>query len=227
MSQRSARAYAPTRSETTSGLLATCLGSSGIRGICLVHSPLPIIVYGNESLTAQAFTLTHELGHILLQATGITGPRSARYRGKTVEGWCDRFSAAFLMPVEFIEMFFGQIPPRPHSEIADADLTRLAKMLGVSAHAMLVRLVQLKYVKASYYWEVKKAQFDLEDGRFKQFGRAKYYGSRYRSSFGDLYTGLVIEAWSTGRIDRHNAAEYLGIKNPSHLQDIRDRFADK
>lgn len=55
-------------------------------------------------------------------------------------------------------------------------------------------------------------------------GRPKYYGSRYRSSLGNLYTGFVIEAWNSGRITNHSAAEYMGIKNFEHLFAIRDRI---
>jgi hypothetical protein len=86
---------------------------------------------------------------------------------------------------------------------------------------MLIRLVHLGYVQAAYYWDVKKAQFDEQDKK-KRFGRTKYYGSRFRASYGDLYTGLVIEAWTSGRITNHNAAEYMGIKNLAHLNDIRN-----
>jgi len=89
---------------------------------------------------------------------------------------------------------------------------------------MLIRLVHLGYVKEEFYWNNKKSKFDTQEANFKQFGRARYYGTRYRNILGDLYTGLVIEAWNSGRITNHNAAEFMGIKNLSHLYDIRDNF---
>jgi hypothetical protein len=39
-----------------------------------------------------------------------------------------------------------------------------------------------------------------------------------------MYTGLVLEAWSSGIITNHNAAEFMGIKNIAHLEEIRSRF---
>jgi hypothetical protein len=84
--------------------------------------------------------------------------------------------------------------------------------------------VHLRYVAAKYYWEVKKPQFDKVEREYKRFGRATYYGSRYKSQLGKLYTGLVLEAWSSGRLTNHNAAEFMGIKNFKHLHDIRDNF---
>ena len=63
-----------------------------------------------------------------------------------------------------------------------------------------------------------------KERNFKQFGRAEYYGTRYRNTLGDLYTGLVLQAWTSGRITNDNAAEFMGIKNFSHLNDIREHF---
>jgi len=82
----------------------------------------------------------------------------------------------------------------------------------------------LGYVRESFYWNNKKYKFDTEEANFKQFGRAEYYGTRYRNTLGDLYTGLVLEAWNSDRITNHNAAEFMGIKNLSHLYDIRETF---
>jgi hypothetical protein len=84
--------------------------------------------------------------------------------------------------------------------------------------------VHLGYVDSRYYWDVKRPQFDEEERNYSSFGIPSYYGSRYRASLGDFYTNLVIEAWSAGRITNHNAAEYMGIKNISHLFDIRDNL---
>jgi hypothetical protein len=33
-----------------------------------------------------------------------------------------------------------------------------------------------------------------------------------------------MEAWGTDRITNHNAAEFMGIKNLRHLNDIRQHF---
>ena len=90
---------------------------------------------------------------------------------------------------------------------------------------MLVRLVSLEYVAPAYYWGVKRPQFLQEEAEYTAPPmRAAYYGSRYKNSLGNFYTGLVLEAWGTGAISGHNAAEFLGIKNIRHLSDIRERF---
>jgi hypothetical protein len=90
---------------------------------------------------------------------------------------------------------------------------------------MLIRLVHLGYVKEDFYWNNKKSKFDKEEADYKQYGRAEYYGTRYRNTLGDLYTKLVLQAWSLGRITNHAAAELMGIKNLAHLHDIHDHAA--
>lgn len=202
------------------------LKSVRVRGFCIATFPLPIIVFGNEALAAQAFTLVHEFAHVLLKQSAISGSLSRRGGGedeRKVEEWCNQFAAAFLLPREAIANLL--VPPDfPAEEFSDETLGQIARHFGVSEHATLIRLVDLGYVRANYYWNIKKAEFDEQEANYTAFGRSKYYGSRYRGSLGDLYTSLVIEAWSTGRITNHNAAEYMGIKNLAHLKDIRENF---
>jgi Zn-dependent peptidase ImmA (M78 family) len=196
----------------------------GIRGICIFADPLPIVIFSNESPAAQAFTLSHELAHVALRDSGIIGP--VRKNSSPTEKWCDQFAASFLMPRKAVRDAAGAMPNSPADEISDPELSRLARYFSVSEHAMLIRLVHLGYVKESFYWNNKKSKFDIDEAHYRSFGRAPYYGTRYRSALGDLYTGLVIEAWNSGRITNHNAAEFMGIKNLSHLYDIRDHFGN-
>jgi Zn-dependent peptidase ImmA (M78 family) len=208
-----------------SGILTfrrTDLKRLGIRGICVYAEPLPIVIFGEESPAAQAFTLAHELSHIVLKESGIIGP--VRKNSSETEKWCDQFSASFLMPRHEVKRIVGPVPKVPANEIGDTDLARYASFFRVSRHAMLIRLVHMGYVQAWFYWNRKKAQFDNEEARYKRFGRSEYYGTRYKNVLGELYTGLVLQAWSSGRITNHNAAEFMGIKNLAHLNEIRKHF---
>lgn len=197
-----------------------------VRGICLFHQKVPVIVYTAEAPTAQAFTIAHELGHVCLQLSGVTGFRSKENLENKIERWCDRFAAAFLMPRTQVTALIGPPPDQPASSISDETIERMADIFRVSRHAMTIRLVALRYVSAQYYWEIKFPQFREEERNFKSRARPRYYGTRYKNAVGDGYTGLVIEAWRSGNITNHNAAEFLGIKNFSHLYDIqRDMVA--
>jgi Zn-dependent peptidase ImmA (M78 family)/DNA-binding XRE family transcriptional regulator len=194
------------------------------RGLCFYATPLPVIVFSNESPGAQAFTLAHELAHVILRVSGISGvPGAASPSAKKIEDWCNAFASAFLIPSHALARFVPRLAS-PLDRIEDNRLSELAKTFAVSRHAMLIRLVKLGYIKASFYWNIKRPQFLEEEAEYKSFGRSKYYGSRYRTARGDLYTGLVLEAWANGMITNHNAAEFMGIKNITHLDAVRDQF---
>ena len=73
------------------------------RGFCIAEFPLPVIVFGGESPKAQAYTLMHEFGHLMLQQSAISGAitRMGGSPGvRATEKWCNKFAAAFLMPRE-------------------------------------------------------------------------------------------------------------------------------
>ena len=59
----------------------------------------------------------------------------------------------------------------------------------------------------------------VQDIHMKYFYNNQGYNSR-----GEFYTSLVLEAWGQGQITAHNAAEFMGIDNLSHLLDIREDF---
>ena len=198
----------------------------GVRGICIFNEVLPTIVFSSsESPGAQSFTLAHEFAHIILQQSGISGqPRLGGRTGKReIETWCNKFAAAFLMPKEVVIERAKDLPKNA-DHISNLVLNNLAAAFCVSRHAMMIRLVTLGFVKAQYYWRIKRPEFLKEEAEYEGFGKTKYYGQRYRSSRGDYYTGLVIEAWNLRRITNHNAAEFMGINNLSHMNDIRANF---
>jgi Zn-dependent peptidase ImmA (M78 family) len=196
------------------------------RGFCIAAFPLPIMAFANESPQAQAFTLGHELAHVKIRASAISGLMTrtgGRREARDVEEWCNRFSSAFLMPRDVVAERLAP-PAAPRAQLSDDEIATVADFFGVSKHAALIRLVHLRYVQPEYYWDVKKPQYDEEERNFRVFGRPKYYGRRFENSQGNLYTSLVLEALNTGRITNHNAAEYMGIKNLAHMRDIRENF---
>ncbi len=203
------------------------LAKLGARGLCIFEDPLPVVIFSTEAPTAQSFTLAHELAHICLQQSAISGPPARdeqRPSEEEVERWCNRFAAAFLIPAEIVAGDWSK-PNQPLAAIGDDTLRQWARRFGVSRHAMLVRFVDLGYVDPSFYWAVKRAEFLQEEEDYKGSGRLKFYGSRFQSQIGDMYTALVLEAWDRGLITNHNDAEFMGISNLKHLSDIRDNFA--
>lgn len=202
------------------------LAHYGVSGLCIDAPSLPVIIFAAEAPGRQVFTLMHEFAHVILGQSAISGPESSRETStysRKVENWCNRFASAFLIPERaLIELRPKPIEPAP--SIDDATLAAVARSFRVSAHAMLIRLVQLGYVKADYYWSVKLPQFRREERSWKGGGRSLYWASRIVNALGNTYTSLVLEAWGTGRIPFHQAVEYMGLPSPNHLGIIRQEF---
>ncbi len=198
-----------------------------VRGICIAEFPLPAIVFMKESPGAQAFSLVHEFAHVVLRRSGVSGFIDRRTeRLNDIERWCNRFTGAFLMPEGYLRMVVGPPPKQPVDRFEDARLKTAARKMSVSEHAMLIRLVHLGYVAPAYYWKVKRPEFDRQEEMYKGGGRSAYFGSRYRARQGDLYTGLVLEAWANDRITNHKAGEFMGIRNLEHLNAVRAYFGE-
>lgn len=197
-----------------------------VSGFCIAEFPLPIIAFCSESPGRVAFTLMHEFAHIILRESAISSSRTSRTaasHGRKVERWCNKFAAAFLIPEASVSEL--RIKPDVPSNFFDEDvLQSLAKVFRVSPHAMIIRLVDLGYVEPEYYWSIKRPQYLKEEQEYKSKGWPDYWASRIVNSLGPAYTSLVLEAWGTGKIPFHIAADYMGLKNPSHLPRIKKEF---
>lgn len=134
------------------------LAAFGARGMCLFATPLPVLVYSKEAPTAQAFTLAHELAHVVLKQSGISGPIGSapnKTHARQIEDWCDGFAGAFLMPKDEVGRILYPVPSQRQSRIDDASIAMVANNFCVSRHAALVRLVELGYVDEGFYWRVR------------------------------------------------------------------------
>ena len=208
-------------------LRENAISKYGVSGMTIVQFPLPIIVYAAEAPARSSFTLMHEFAHIVLRESAISGldrERGGVSRKRKVERWCDKFAAAFLTPKSALEDLRGPPPDEPWDAIDDVTLAAIAKHFKVSHHAMLIRLVDLHYVDADFYWSIKRPQFLAEERMWKSKGIAKVWASRIWNQLGHTYTGLVMEALGTGKIQAHQAQAFLGISNPAHLTTIRQEF---
>lgn len=199
-----------------------------IRGMCLFSSRLPTIIFTKEAPNAQAFTIAHELGHVVSKQRAISGTFSVSqpntWKHKEVEQWCDRFAAAFLVPAAAINEIKSN-PAHPVDHIGDNELNSLAKRFAVSEHAMLIRLIELGYVHRDFYWLQKRKELIQREFEHKSArGRSRFYASQFQNRVGNFYTGLVLEAWDSGEITADNAAEFMGIKRLQHLDEIHRNF---
>ena len=155
------------------------------RGFALVdpHAPL-IFINGKDPEVARFFSLAHELAHIWLGETGLSGQQNftEQKSGNTKENWCNRVAAEFLVPRADLKKL-----PRIDNNNMPAELERLAKRYKVSKEVILRRLLDTKILTWSEFQrylklERKEQQERLADQEKKSSGK----------SGGDYYATLSL-----------------------------------
>ncbi|NQW16103.1 MAG: ImmA/IrrE family metallo-endopeptidase [Chloroflexi bacterium] len=225
------------------------------RGILVLQQPMPwgdcrgfslwdgeqvpvIVVNSSDTANGRIFTLFHEYAHLALRSAGtcIAGPGTD---GESVEPWCNRFSAAFLVPKnELIGSIQRRHLVQPDDEWTVNQVRNLAREFRVSDLVMGIRLketgVTALYERAKFDWYWKdqpKSRRVIHSGD-NDLKREPAEQTLARSlGFGAIK--VVLDSVREGVIDTGDAADILGLES-SRLPDLdnltsehrqRDRFA--
>ena len=129
-------------------------GPRNVSGMLVVKAGKPVIfVNANDADVRQRFTISHELGHLLMHVepeteTLFRDERSSQGRSRP-EIQANSFAASLLMPEEEIRRLTEgkRIGPLDTEAIHD-----LAVTFGVSAEAMGIRLQDLGILRPDTYW---------------------------------------------------------------------------
>jgi Zn-dependent peptidase ImmA (M78 family) len=172
-------------------------------GFCLADSKHPVVVVNTKRQTRgrRLFTLIHELGHVLMQLSGISDPFS---RQNEIERLCNRFAGCFLVPAAHAERLLAgvHVPNQPDID----DVKRIARRLKISQQATVLRLEQLGIVKSGTHERWLTAIHNIGNPDFtdkrggaggpppqEQVKLAKY-GFRFAAAFdGPLEAGSISD----------------------------------
>jgi len=174
-------------------LLAEALHSDKFDGLASQVNGTPVIVVGKSwSGDRQRFTLTHELGHLLLQ--GLLAP------GLEIEKAANRFAGAFLVPESEVRKELGE----RRTWLEPAELCVLKMAYGLSMNAWLYRAKDLAILSPSRYQAM--ARYFRSKGWHKQEPCENYPQERPK-----LFRQLVFHALGEELIGESKAAELLRI----------------
>jgi Zn-dependent peptidase ImmA (M78 family) len=188
------------------GHWTTNLSPGVFRGMALADDVAPFIVINEtDSKAAWPFTLLHELGHILLGQSGISGYDSEQ----AVERLCDDAAARFLLEREELREIAGY-----------GDFEELVEQVGAFANARKVsrkmvayNLLRERLIDAALY-RLLAARFDedrLEFPRKPANGAPDYYVVR-RHRVGQGLLTLVDRMVAGGALTTTKAGKVLGVK---------------
>ncbi len=207
-----------------SGVYVLLLGNLGsyhtnmpvdvFRGFALADKIAALIVINDQDArTAWSFTAMHELAHLWLGQTGISG----RDTENQVERYCNDVAGEFLLP----EMELRQLAP----SLRESFVT-IAEEISTFAEAHRVSRLMVAY-KLYRTGRIGKTMWAALDERFREDwlayrqresektkkveGGPNYYIVR-RHRIGDALLGLVRRSLDEGTITYTKASRVLGVK---------------
>jgi Zn-dependent peptidase ImmA (M78 family) len=193
-----------------------------MRGFTIAMPELPVIVVNGKDYSqgGKAFTLIHELCHVLLGESAISNDSgdypTLKPADRRIERFCDAVAAATLMPRELL-LSFREVAGSGVREWSDAELRRISGALGASRHALLLRFVTLKRASWDHYkeWEeIFEAEYrqQAEDRAQEKEPVPIKRHVMVMSWNGRGFTRLVLRSYYDQRITLNDVSSYLGAK---------------
>jgi Zn-dependent peptidase ImmA (M78 family)/transcriptional regulator with XRE-family HTH domain len=207
-----------------SGVFVLLIGNMGshhstldvelFRGFALADPVAPLIVINDQdSDAAWSFTLLHELAHIWIGRTGVSGANPS----SRIEQFCNDVAGRILLPTEEISREF-QLAGAPVSVVVDR-IKDIAERWQVSHSAVAYKLHREGIITREVWAEVSAIfrQYWLshraaarERNRENEGGPSYYTVRRHR--LGNRLIGLSRRMLAEGALTPSKAARILGVK---------------
>jgi Zn-dependent peptidase ImmA (M78 family) len=183
---------------------------SVFRGFAIADDVAPFVVINEkDSRAAWSFTLLHELAHIWLGQSGISGYGSEN----EVEKFCDSVAAAFLLDPQELQQINAVRRTVNFQHLVD-EIGTFASERNLSRKMVAYNLLRANLITARMYGELAQ-QFDTD--RITQKEEAKgeggpdYYIVR-RHRVGPALVSLVRRMVAVGALSTPKAGKVLGVK---------------
>ncbi|MBB85985.1 MAG: peptidase [Xanthomonadales bacterium] len=193
----------------------TNLTTEVFRGFAIADSIAPFVVINDQDAkTAWPMTLFHEVAHLWLGATGISGSSAER----RLEQFCDKVASEFLLPESELRDEF------PYDTLGDLDssidsISYFANERNVSSSLVAYRLLDRSAITEASFDELSKHFYErwkatLE--RQKQKARVTRGGPSYyvlkRLRNGSALIAASERLMRAGELSTTQAAQVLGVR---------------
>jgi Zn-dependent peptidase ImmA (M78 family) len=203
------------------GTFHTNIDLETFRGYALADDIAPfVLINEHDSDAAWSFTLVHELAHIWLGQTGISGENAAG----EIEQFCNKVAGEFLLPVEELKEL--DVWTNTKFEIAFENISSFASMRNVSCSMVAYKLFLEGRISRAMWHRLSNEFRDLWiDNRHRKQERAKqkeggpnYYVVR-RHRLGLVMIDVVGGFLAEGALTTIKAARVLGVA-PNNLMTL-------
>ncbi|PNG26477.1 helix-turn-helix domain-containing protein [Methylocella silvestris] len=214
----------------------SAISETVFRGFTIADRIAPFVVINDQDAkSARAFTLLHELAHIWLGQTGVSGtpyvgePRAAISK---IEQFCNDVAGAFLLPDSAF--------PSEKSNDFKADrnavmheIERIAASWSVSEPMVAYRLNRLGWITPTVYrelqatyaarWHAIKLK-DKSKANETEGGPSYYVVKQFK--LGNALVDLVRRTVRNNELSHTKAAKVLGV-NPGSVEPLLRRFESR
>ena len=191
------------------------LGRDGVRGFSIWHDRAPVIAVNTFwRHEARTYTLFHEFGHLLTRTASAcleARRRHLAHRSDPIERWCEKFSAAILLPRDEVEVFLTQELRRPLGlRVKDLDVpSALANRFKVSLRAATLRLIEMQLAA----WDLYNQIPPVADNKPRGGGRGLERSQIRERQYGDRTVRLLINALRRDVLGRADVLDTLDISD--------------
>ena len=192
----------------------TTIDSGVFRGFALADDVAPFIaINANDSKGAWCFTLVHELVHLWLGATGVSGGSGDR----EIEKFCNDVASEFLLPMQEVRKL--DIDNGTDFAMAKDTINQFAQSRKVSNAMVAYKLFRATLIAFERYEELQ-ASFKEDWLTFKSTQRLKaketeggpnYYVTK-QHRVGKALIHLVARMMYGGALTTTKAARVLGVR---------------
>jgi len=182
------------------------------RGFALVDEYAPLVfINGRDYISAQMFTLIHELSHLWLGYEGVSIFNKLQPVKINVEEFCNKVAAEFLVPSEEFKKALGENQKANN----DAVFQIMARRFKVSPLVIARRALDMKYINKKRFFEfydkhVKDSERDRLSRKRKKTGG--HFWNTQKVRIGELFGSAVVQATLEGRLLYRDAYRLTGLK---------------
>jgi len=176
------------------------------RGFALSDAYAPLVfVNGADAKSAQMFTLAHELAHIWLGESALTDAGLKARPSQTIESWCDRAAAEFLVPSRDLKACWRDVR---HEK---SPFEAIARRFKVSPIVAGRRAMDLRLVDREVFFDFYREYSARERGERTAAGGGDFYNNQ-NTRVGEMFATEVIRAAKGGRLSFKEAYDLTGLR---------------
>lgn len=192
----------------------TSIDLETFRGFALADDVAPfVIINDQDSHAAWSFTLLHELTHLWLGQTGVSGALAE----VAIEHFCNDVAGEFLLSRD--ELAKIEINDTMALETAEVHITEFAKNLNISSSMVAYKLYRSGTIELETWRNLSAAfrnmwlqeRFEQRERTREREGGPTYYLVR-RHRVGTALVELVRRMIATGALTTSKAGKVLGVK---------------